>query len=157
MNGNFEQLGRTTWFCRPNHYDQSKPYLAGLCARPDQRVRTPSRLTHITCQRACASALLSPRAPNNNPIGGLGQGLNLAGRTDSTTLPPSPDRPHATPSRTLKMGAAEPDSIPNVAGFVNGGDVRRSSGLRRPATPPGASRRVVLQTGDPRLRFPLTV
>jgi hypothetical protein len=43
---------RTTWFYRPNHYDQSKPYLNGLCRRPDLRVRTPSLRVHITCQRA---------------------------------------------------------------------------------------------------------
>jgi hypothetical protein len=43
---------RTTWFYRPNHNDQSKPYLNGLCCRPDLRVRTPSLRVHITCQRA---------------------------------------------------------------------------------------------------------
>jgi hypothetical protein len=43
---------RTTWFCRPNHNDQSKPYLNGLCCRSDLRVRTPSLRVHITCQRA---------------------------------------------------------------------------------------------------------
>jgi hypothetical protein len=37
-NSSNERLG----FCRPNHNDQSKPYLNGLCVRPDQWVRTPS-------------------------------------------------------------------------------------------------------------------
>src|SRR5687768_3533013 len=82
-NSSNERLG----FCRPNHNDQSKPYPNGLCVRSDLRVRTPSLLAHITCQRACSPANRnSPTAPKANQPSGCGQGLNYGGRTSSPVL-----------------------------------------------------------------------
>ena len=59
MIGKFEQLepNDLVYLSSESLMIRVKPYLAGLCARPDQRVRTPSLLAHITCQRACVDVL----------------------------------------------------------------------------------------------------
>jgi hypothetical protein len=50
----------------------------------------------------------------------------------------------------------EPDNIPNLPGVVNGWADRRSIGLRRPATPPSASRHYFINHQPPALVPPIS-
>src|SRR3954471_1553820 len=100
----FEQLMRTTWFCRPNHVlIRVKPYPNGLCDLWDQRVRTPSLLAHITCQRAWVSGItrFPARAPQYRRFLAWGQGGK---RWRSNRLKPRrPPKPPIAPGRLPEL------------------------------------------------------
>lgn len=114
------------------------PSWPGSVPGPDQRVRTPSLVAHITCQRAWAGLSrfhrnpLLPTAPHINQRRCLGQGLSVEKRMHSPPLKPPPHTPGSSQTRP----SGSPKRYRKCRGLSTVGTHGDQLGLRRPATPP---------------------